>query len=237
MSRCKDGKPHGRPRTAAKLVGEMRALRKKLRKKGISHRQIAERLGVSRTSVIRLLRRSPKPQRAIFDQWRSDPFKLPGQQIPQAWARLPRHETWPNPARSIRSRMRYATPMRRGALARRLRMLRARCRASLSSRATELRDRPTVPMRPLPQELAKGAGGAAIVTPGGNHAAETVQHPPHRDAALDPGCHPRPFTPCRSRPGGCPRLPPARRGPLPYVPRRRPVRYSRRPACRPSPPP
>jgi putative DNA-invertase from lambdoid prophage Rac len=53
----KEGKPHGRPRTAARLVGEMRALRKK----GISNRQIAERLGVSRTSVIRLLRRSPKP--------------------------------------------------------------------------------------------------------------------------------------------------------------------------------
>lgn len=53
----KEGKPHGRPRTAARLVGEMRALRKK----GISNRKIAERLGVSRTSVIRLLRPSPKP--------------------------------------------------------------------------------------------------------------------------------------------------------------------------------
>ncbi len=53
----KDGKPHGRPRTAGRLVGEMRALRKK----GVSNRQIAERLGVSRTSVIRLLRRSAKP--------------------------------------------------------------------------------------------------------------------------------------------------------------------------------
>jgi len=53
----KDGKPHGRPRTAARLVGEMRTLRKKR----VSNRKIAERLGVSRTSVIRLLRRSAKP--------------------------------------------------------------------------------------------------------------------------------------------------------------------------------
>lgn len=49
----KEGKPHGRPETAAKLVGRMR----ELRKEGISNRKIAERLGVSRTSVIRLLRR------------------------------------------------------------------------------------------------------------------------------------------------------------------------------------
>jgi putative DNA-invertase from lambdoid prophage Rac len=47
----KEGKPHGRPRTAARLVGQMR----KLRKEGVSNRKIAERLGVSRTSVIRLL--------------------------------------------------------------------------------------------------------------------------------------------------------------------------------------
>ena len=47
----KEGKPHGRPKTAAMLVGEMRVLRKE----GISNRKIAERLGVSRTSVIRLL--------------------------------------------------------------------------------------------------------------------------------------------------------------------------------------
>ena len=48
----KDGKPHGRPMTAGKLVGEM----KQLRKEGLSKREIAKRLGVSRTSVIRLLR-------------------------------------------------------------------------------------------------------------------------------------------------------------------------------------
>ena len=48
----KDGKPHGRPMTAGKLVPEM----KELRKDGISKRAIARQLGVSRTSVIRLLR-------------------------------------------------------------------------------------------------------------------------------------------------------------------------------------
>jgi DNA invertase Pin-like site-specific DNA recombinase len=48
----KDGKPHGRPQTAAKLVPQM----KQLRKDGVSKRAIAKQLGVSRTSVIRLLR-------------------------------------------------------------------------------------------------------------------------------------------------------------------------------------
>jgi DNA invertase Pin-like site-specific DNA recombinase len=48
----KDRKSHGRPMTAGKLVPEM----KQLRKDGISKRAIAEQLGVSRTSVIRLLR-------------------------------------------------------------------------------------------------------------------------------------------------------------------------------------
>ncbi len=48
----KEGKPHGRPKTAAKLVPEM----KQLRKEGVSKREIAKRLEVSRTSVIRLLR-------------------------------------------------------------------------------------------------------------------------------------------------------------------------------------
>ena len=43
---------HGRPMTAGKLVPEM----KQLRKDGLSKRAIAKRLGVSRTSVIRLLR-------------------------------------------------------------------------------------------------------------------------------------------------------------------------------------
>jgi DNA invertase Pin-like site-specific DNA recombinase len=48
----KDGKPHGRSMTAGKLVPEI----KQLRKRGISKRAIAKQLGVSRTSVIRLLR-------------------------------------------------------------------------------------------------------------------------------------------------------------------------------------
>ena len=38
----KDGKPHGRPMTAGKLVGEM----KQLRQDGLSKRAIAKRLGV-----------------------------------------------------------------------------------------------------------------------------------------------------------------------------------------------
>ena len=53
----KDGKPHGRPMTAGKLVPEM----KLLRKDGISKRAIARQLGVSRTSVIRLLRSRKRP--------------------------------------------------------------------------------------------------------------------------------------------------------------------------------
>ena len=48
----KEGKPHGRPQTAAKLIPEM----KRLRKDGLSKRAIAKELGISRTSVIRLLR-------------------------------------------------------------------------------------------------------------------------------------------------------------------------------------
>ncbi len=48
----KEGKPHGRPQTAAKLIPEM----KLLRKDGLSKRAIAKELGISRTSVIRLLR-------------------------------------------------------------------------------------------------------------------------------------------------------------------------------------
>jgi putative DNA-invertase from lambdoid prophage Rac len=47
-----EGKPHGRPQTAARLAEEMR----RLRKQGLSKRAIAKRLSVSRTSVIRLLR-------------------------------------------------------------------------------------------------------------------------------------------------------------------------------------
>lgn len=53
----KDGKPHGRPMTAGKLVPEM----KQLRKDGVSKRAIAKQLGVSRTSVIRLLRPRKRP--------------------------------------------------------------------------------------------------------------------------------------------------------------------------------
>ena len=53
----KDGKPHGRPMTAGKLVPEM----KQLRKEGLSKREITKRLGVSRTSVIRLLRLKKRP--------------------------------------------------------------------------------------------------------------------------------------------------------------------------------
>ena len=51
----KDGKPHGRPMTAGKRVPEM----KQLRQEGRSYREIAQRLGVSHASVIRLLRTSP----------------------------------------------------------------------------------------------------------------------------------------------------------------------------------
>ena len=53
----KDGKPHGRPMTAGRLVGEM----EQLRKEGLSQREIAKRLGISRSSVIRLLRPKKRP--------------------------------------------------------------------------------------------------------------------------------------------------------------------------------
>lgn len=55
----KEGKPHGRPQTAAKLIPEM----KRLRKDGLSKRAIAEELGISRTSVIRLLRAKKRASR------------------------------------------------------------------------------------------------------------------------------------------------------------------------------
>jgi len=48
----KERRPHGRPKTAGKLPGEMQ----QLKKDGLSNRQIAQKLNVSRTSVIRLLR-------------------------------------------------------------------------------------------------------------------------------------------------------------------------------------
>ncbi len=54
----KDGKPHGRPKTVGKLVPEM----KQLRKDGLSKRAIAKKLGVSRTSVIRLIRPKKRPR-------------------------------------------------------------------------------------------------------------------------------------------------------------------------------
>jgi DNA invertase Pin-like site-specific DNA recombinase len=50
---AKDMEGHGRPMTAGKLVPTM----KRLRQDGVSKRAIAKQLGVSRTSVIRLLRR------------------------------------------------------------------------------------------------------------------------------------------------------------------------------------
>ena len=53
----KEGRPHGRPLTAGKLVGEM----KLLRQDGLGKREIAKRFGVSRTSVIRLLRPKKLP--------------------------------------------------------------------------------------------------------------------------------------------------------------------------------
>lgn len=47
-----EGRPHGRPRTAAILRERMKALRQK----GRSKSEIARQLGISRTSVIRHLR-------------------------------------------------------------------------------------------------------------------------------------------------------------------------------------
>ena len=46
------GKPHGRPQTAAKKIDEV----KKLKKEGHSNAEIARRLKIGRTSVIRLLK-------------------------------------------------------------------------------------------------------------------------------------------------------------------------------------
>jgi putative DNA-invertase from lambdoid prophage Rac len=57
-----EGKPHGRPKTVAMLVAEMR----RLRKSGLSNRAIARRLGVGRTSVIRLLPKQRKARRLAF---------------------------------------------------------------------------------------------------------------------------------------------------------------------------
>ena len=48
----KEGRPHGRPPTIVKHSAEV----KKLSRRGVSKREIAKRLGISRTSVRRLLR-------------------------------------------------------------------------------------------------------------------------------------------------------------------------------------
>jgi len=47
----KEGRPHGRAPTIVKHLGEV----KRLFRRGISKREIAKRLGISRTSVRRLL--------------------------------------------------------------------------------------------------------------------------------------------------------------------------------------
>ena len=47
----KDGRPHGRPPTVAKHATEVR----KLSQKGVSKREIARRMGISRASVRHLL--------------------------------------------------------------------------------------------------------------------------------------------------------------------------------------
>ena len=47
----KEGRPHGRPPSAALHIPKIR----QLFRKGVSKRQIAQRLGISRTSVRRLL--------------------------------------------------------------------------------------------------------------------------------------------------------------------------------------
>jgi DNA invertase Pin-like site-specific DNA recombinase len=52
----KEGKPHGRPRTAARLADQAR----ELFQQGTSKRAIAMRLGISRTSVRRLITSTPR---------------------------------------------------------------------------------------------------------------------------------------------------------------------------------
>jgi putative DNA-invertase from lambdoid prophage Rac len=47
----KEGRPHGRPRTIAGRAAEV----KRLFQEGVSKREIAKRLGISRTSVRRFL--------------------------------------------------------------------------------------------------------------------------------------------------------------------------------------
>src|SRR5512135_787658 len=70
--------------------------------------------------------------------------------------------------------------------------------------------------------------------PGADPEARPAQDRAVRGRGPSPPDH---FTSGRARPRGRPRPPPARRGPLPYAPRRQPARCPERPACRPSPPP
>ena len=53
----KEGRPHGRPRTIARHVDEV----KTLFLQGVSKRGIAKRMGISRTSVRRFLDEQPPP--------------------------------------------------------------------------------------------------------------------------------------------------------------------------------
>jgi DNA invertase Pin-like site-specific DNA recombinase len=47
----KEGRPHGRPRTTSLRAEEVR----RLKAEGVSHSEIARRLGIGRTSVRRIL--------------------------------------------------------------------------------------------------------------------------------------------------------------------------------------
>jgi putative DNA-invertase from lambdoid prophage Rac len=53
----KEGRPHGRPQTITKHAAEV----KTLFDQGVSKREIAKKLGISRTSVRRFLGESPLP--------------------------------------------------------------------------------------------------------------------------------------------------------------------------------
>jgi DNA invertase Pin-like site-specific DNA recombinase len=53
----KEGRPHGRPLTMARYEADV----KRLSQEGVSKREIAKRLGISRTSVRRFLEKSPHP--------------------------------------------------------------------------------------------------------------------------------------------------------------------------------
>jgi hypothetical protein len=81
----KEGRPHGRPPTITKHSSEVR----RLFQEGVSKREIAKMLGISRTSVRRFLDEQPPPipWRAIFSVPRSDPF--PRQTVPELPDLLP----------------------------------------------------------------------------------------------------------------------------------------------------